>query len=167
VPHRKPGTRGSRGRAKGQTKSISQTDIAPPHLVPARPPFVPERFQGLIGGGQRMASLLSLHLTTLDPEFDCRVAATEPGMESWAGGGPQGRTCGSCRFRPPTKPGLRRRCIKHELLSGRPGPAIRATPAACRHYEDRDRSPPVVVAKRGGPNSSSFSNRTRTATGCC
>lgn len=96
----------------------------------------------------------SLHLTATEPT----QLSTVRGMASWAGGGPEGKTCHDCKFR-----GYRRvqggglwgekqdsfyyyyGCAKFFMLTGNHGPVIKPAydfgfegyPPACKYFVDK------------------------------
>jgi hypothetical protein len=86
------------------------------------------------------------HLTSPDPEFDRRVAATHPGQAHFAGTGPNGATCGQCihlgylkrtytAAGEPTSAGKSNGCVEFLRLIGKHGPAVPRHALACRYFK--------------------------------
>jgi hypothetical protein len=90
------------------------------------------------------------HLTQgHDPALAAQIAKTRPGMAHWAGSGPLGRVCAECAHLGYEQQVLnaigvvaaterRYGCAKFLRLTGRHGPIVPKSAAACRHFEPRD-----------------------------
>jgi len=88
------------------------------------------------------------HLTAgYAPEFSVKLAATLPGMASWALGGPPETTCGQCTHWGYKTPRLdadgnltgkhtyhSARCAQFKRLMGRGGPRLPAETPSCRCF---------------------------------
>lgn len=102
--------------------------------------------------------ILNPHLTKPQGEALAKHQAdTVDGMAHWAGSGPEGVTCRECdhwgspagfKRDPESAELLPRRCQKFtRLMAGLDGPGVPHRIAACRHFEKRDRVPPVLGRK--------------------
>ena len=63
-----------------------------------------------------------------------------PGMASWYGGGPKGKTCGTCVHRGYWKDNGKKTmgCAEFHRMSGRHGPAVNSYWSACKHYQSNE-----------------------------
>lgn len=80
-------------------------------------------------------------LTTVNPDLEQQVARTIPGMAHWAGTGPAGSTCGTCRYFTSVSRGLgsSTRCDKYsQMMNGRSGPKkLPPETAGCKYFEKK------------------------------
>jgi hypothetical protein len=76
------------------------------------------------------------HLTrAYGEDVERRIDLTHRGQAHWAGTGPEGATCASCRLLVQRRGG-KGRCLQFtRLMRGREGPLIPATAASCKLYE--------------------------------
>ena len=84
----------------------------------------------------------SPYLTRPNEALEKMADATVPGMAHWAGSGPPGKTCRTCKYfgnRRDFGGKVRlRRCSKYTALTQKIGPEpIPAVTAACRHYDPK------------------------------
>ena len=78
-------------------------------------------------------------------------SALKAGMAFFAGSGPAGETCGSCRHLDrKTRYGISKaRCVMFQKLAGRKGETIDPKYLACKYFEARPKPPPIVPRNHG------------------
>jgi hypothetical protein len=93
---------------------------------------------------------LTLHLTSgYAPELAAQIRTTHPGQAHWANSGPFGATCGECVHLGYWKQARNaageivnttraKGCAKFHALTGKHGPAVPASAAACKYFERRE-----------------------------
>lgn len=91
-------------------------------------------------------------LTTVDLEFDIRVAKTPAGMAFWAGTGPKGKTCRECAhytFQGYGSDSILKKgpCQKYVSYRGIDTHKIPFRTAACKYFELNEKPP--AIEKQG------------------
>lgn len=81
-------------------------------------------------------------MTVVNADLERAEASTAPGMAHWAGGGPDGATCGKCAFwgysyrKHNGDPGRRASsCEKYFKMMSKHGDSLDKRQAACKYFE--------------------------------
>jgi hypothetical protein len=86
-------------------------------------------------------------LTVIDPELERAEMQTAPGMAHWAGSGPEGAKCGSCRFYGYSflksngdATNKEKACEKFWKSTGRHGGSLDKSQIGCKYFESKARA---------------------------